>query len=312
MSPGHVLVVGGSGLLGTALCYAFERRGHRVSYTYRKAPLPVDGARFRGFPLEITDSAAVRRLREVRPTWMIHTASLKNVDYCETHPDEARTVNVQGAEHVAEVARDLGCGFVYVSTNDIFSGLGPFSEEDSPAPLNVYARTKLEAEARVRAIHPGSIVIRTTFHGWHYDPANSFSLRVLTALRRGEPVRMATDQYSSIIASLDLAEACEELIRLGTRGTFHVACRNALSRYGFARSLANVFGLDERLVHRTEYRRLFPDFDTRAKRPLRATLAVGKAEGILGHPLPTIRQSLVRMRETAAAFCGAMRIPMGP
>jgi len=309
MTQERVLVIGGTGLLGTALCYCFALRGYDVAYTYRRAPLPVDNLGLTSISVDVTSRNSLRQIEELRPAWVIHTPSLKNVDYCERHPQEARELNMVGAENVAKVASKLKCGFVYIGTNDIFSGnLGPFSEEDAPEPLNVYARTKLEAEARVRQIVPKHLIVRTTFHGPHYNPENSFSMRIISSLRQRKPVQMATDQFSSIISTLDLAEALEQLVRVDASGTLHVASRNAISRYRFATCLANVFRLDSSLVERTTYDRIFTSFGLQAPRPLRATLAVRRAEAELNHRLPTIRESLVHMRGTAVSFSTTMGI----
>jgi len=312
MTGERVLIVGGTGLLGTALCYQFASRGYEVAYTYRQSPLPVDNLGLDAISLDVMDPGSLQQIDPLRPSWIFHTPSLKNVDYCETHPLEAYDTNVTGTQNVARVASRLGCRLFYIGTNDIFSGdRGPFSEEDAPAPLNVYARTKLEAEARVRKIVPDHLIVRTTFHGLHYNPENSFSMRIISSLRQGKVVHMATDQVSSIISTLDLVDALERLVRIGARGTLHVACRNALSRYRFATSLANVFGLDSRLVQKTTYDQVFAELGLRATRSLKATLAVGRAEAVLRRRLPTIRESLIHMRRTAAAFTTKMGIPYG-
>jgi dTDP-4-dehydrorhamnose reductase len=123
---------------------------------------------------------------------------------------------------------------------------------------------------------------------------------------------MATDQISSIISTLDLAEALEQLVRMGAGGTLHVACRNALSRYRFAMCLANVMNLDSSLIRKTTYNRIFTTLGLEAKRSLRATLAVEKAETTLKRRLPSIRESLIHMRETGVSFSTTMGLPYDP
>jgi dTDP-4-dehydrorhamnose reductase len=50
---------------------------------------------------------------------------------------------------LAEIAAALNARFVYISTDSVFDGKrGDYAETDEPAPVNVYARSKLAGRAR--------------------------------------------------------------------------------------------------------------------------------------------------------------------
>ena len=84
-------------------------------------------------------------------------------DYCETHPDELALLNVESTRNLAERSLECGTRVVYYSSDYVFDGVGgPYTEEDEPSPINVYGRTKLEAENLLRTSCPDALIIRTT------------------------------------------------------------------------------------------------------------------------------------------------------
>ena len=74
-----------------------------LTHNTQKSPFPNSSQ------LEITDrDATLRLIREVRPKIIVNAAALTNVDYCETHKEEAESVNVGGARNLAEAAEKNG------------------------------------------------------------------------------------------------------------------------------------------------------------------------------------------------------------
>jgi nucleoside-diphosphate-sugar epimerase len=140
-----VLVLGASGQVGGHVLAALKNHDARGTSS-RDADLRDAAALARA----VGDADAV-----------ICAAALANADYCEDHPSEAYAVNIDGARRAAEAS--LGRAFALFSTDHVFDGReGPYGEEDRPAPINVYGRTKLEAERVVLTIHPRALVIRTS------------------------------------------------------------------------------------------------------------------------------------------------------
>jgi len=210
-----------------------------------------------------------RAVAAADPDAVILAAGLSSADACEDRPAEAYAVNVDGTRTAAEASR--GRRFVFFSTDHIFDGRnGPYAEEDAPGPLNVYGRTKLEAERIVRAVHPAPIIVRTTLVYGDGPGGRSFFTRLLEAR---EPVPCWTDHAATYTYGPNLAEAVAELVAEGKAGTWHVAGPEMLNRHEFALRVAARFGLDPALFRPVRIREAPP----RAPRPLRAGLRTGKA-----------------------------------
>jgi len=102
--------------------------------------------------LDITDAGAVEAAVErVRPDWVINAAAFNDVDGAEQAEDQAFAVNAAGAGNLAEAAARVGAAILHISTDYVFDGTkgSPYTEDDEPNPLSVYARSKYEGEQRV-------------------------------------------------------------------------------------------------------------------------------------------------------------------
>jgi dTDP-4-dehydrorhamnose reductase len=284
----RTLVIGASGQVGAAVTARLHERGHDVVGTYHGVPQP--GTRL----LDLTDLAATERLiAEVEPDWVVCPAGLTHVDRCEDHPDEAMAVNRDAPAAAARAAAKRGAGFVYFSTEYVFDGTaGPYAEDDPINPLSVYGRSKLEGERRAAAENPRTVVIRTTVVYGPEPQGKNFVYQMLRRARDGEPIRAPRDQISSPTYNVDLAAATVELIERDFHGVLHVAGPAVLDRYAFAQEVCAVFGLDQGLVEPVATSAL----GQRARRPLRAGLAINRARGLLRTPLRSPREALSDMR----------------
>jgi dTDP-4-dehydrorhamnose reductase len=279
----RVMVVGAGGEIGPLLLRAFS--GHEVRGTRRP-------------DVELRDPASVgRAIRDFDPEAVVLAAGLADPDRCEEHPGEAYAVNVDGTRAVAEACR--GRHFSFLSTDQVFDGkAGPYREEDRAEPINVYGRTKLEAERIVLSVHPRSLVVRTTlvFHGG--PGSRSFFSRLRDA---SSPVPCWTDHLGTYTYGPGLAEAMVEMVERGLTGLWHVAGPDLLDRHSFALRVARRFGKDPSLYRPVSIREAPP----RAPRPLRAGLRSDKAGAVLRTRLPGVDEALDRIAESAPS-------PFGP
>lgn len=263
-----VLVLGAAGQVGGHLLAALGKHDARGT---RRADA------------DLRDRAALdRAVRDFHPDAVICAAGLADVDLCEDRPGEAYAANIDGARNAAEAAR--GRRFALFSTDHVFDGkVGPYGEEDAPAPVNVYGRTKLEAERIVLTVHPRALVVRTSLV---FAPGDrSFFTKLL---RAAAPLSCWTDHVGTPTWGPNLAEAVVELVERDAAGLWHVAGTDALDRHAFARKIAARFGLDASLLRPVPIREAPP----RAPRPLRAGLRTDKARAFLRTKLLSTDEAL--------------------
>jgi len=290
--PDAVFITGGSGLL--ALNWALALRDRcRVTLGLHRRSIALARVHAHRASLDTVEEI-VRTLDEVQPDTVVHTAGLTNIERCEAEPDLARYANTDLAANVALACARLGVPLVHVSTDHLFPGDQAWiDEQHAVAPLNVYGRTKAEAESRVLDAHPGAMVVRTNFYGWGPRYRRSFSDMVIDSLRKGEPLTLFTDVVYTPILAETLGEAVGDLVNLETRGIIHVVGDERLSKYDLGVRIARRFKLDASLIRPG----LLSDQPGLVRRPLDMSLSNHTARRLLARRLGGVDEQLDRLHE---------------
>jgi dTDP-4-dehydrorhamnose reductase len=224
--------------------------------------------------LDITNEYQVKTIiAENDPDIIVHLAAMTNVDGCELNPDQAYEVNVRGT---VNLLNHFNGKFVLLSTDYVFDGNeGPYSENDTVNPKNVYGKTKLEAERKVREFSADWLILRTNVVwniGGKYKA--SFVDWLVEELDEGNQVRIVTDQWNNPTHTEDLGCVINKLLKHDASGLYHYGSAEVLNRYDFARLIANIYNLDENLIKPI----MTQELNQLAKRPLRSGLKTNKIE----------------------------------
>jgi dTDP-4-dehydrorhamnose reductase len=198
----RILVVGGSGLVGSHILSVAKERKHDVLGTYRH--FPVEGL----VKLDLGDEKATEELlRQFRPDWVVHSAGWTWVDGCESDPIRAFRENCDQPVALARVCGELAISFAYFSTTYIFDGTsGPYSESDKPNPINVYAKSKWEAEQRIQQVLKGQALIPRVICVWGKEhQRKNFVYQVIRALVENRPMTIPSDQRGNPSWAGDIA-----------------------------------------------------------------------------------------------------------
>lgn len=288
------LVVGASGQVGAELFRVLTDAG--CAEVLRSARLPHEGW------LEL-DLAALRgpedaraALDSIAPDLIVCAGAMTFVDGCEDDPQAAFRANAHGPSALASYAGLRGLPFVYFSSDYVFEGSernpGPYNELAPTKPLSVYGQSKLQGERAVLRVHPGALIIRTS---WVYGPdaaGKNFISTLLRQLRAGERLRVPADQVSTPTYNRDLAQATLSLLKSGASGVVHVTGPELMSRLELAQAVARFFSLDPDLVQGVPT----PELAQRAPRPLQS--------GLISYRLPELLPSL-QMRTLPDALADA-------
>lgn len=253
-----VMIIGALGQLGSELCKLY---GDAVLKVGRQGPV---------IPLDISDENAVHELlvREVQPNLVINTAAAHNVPKCEQEPAAAFAVNALGARNLARACAELSARLIHVSTDYVFGrgGTKPFVETDLPAPLSVYASSKLAGEHLVAAYCDNHIVVRASaIYGTEpcrgKDGKNFVDLMLHLATTRGE-VKVVTDEIVSPTYAGALARQIKLMAEKAEPGLYHATCNGECSWHDFAKAI-----FDETRTTVTLLEAKASDFPAVVKRP---------------------------------------------
>nr|MBI3612710.1 SDR family oxidoreductase [Nitrospirota bacterium] len=295
----RIFITGISGLFGLNAALALGDKGHEVWGSYLTHPVELPGGRAQR--LDLTEAMEVLKVfYEVRPDVVIHAAAATSVDACEEDPDKAKEINVGATRAVVRATASIGARLVHLSTDQVFGGTIPFAKESMPrVPVNEYGRTKLESESVLEsedvAVHaPLGVIVRTNFFGWGPPYRPSLSDWILTRLRAGAEVPGFEDVFFTPILVNDLIDRIAVLCAPnGVCGElFHVVGEKRVSKYEFARCLAEQFGENPEQVRATR----LADAQLRAPRPLDMSLDGSKINELLGFTPAKLEFGLARLK----------------
>jgi dTDP-4-dehydrorhamnose reductase len=246
--------------------------GHDLARTF---DLPGELVRLTRADLDLLEPGAVGRvLREIGPTHVVNCAAYNLVDRAEDEPDAAFAVNAEAVGALAGTCEGLGATLIHFSTDYVFDGAKrtPYTEDDAPAPLGVYAASKLAGERLALERCRRAFVIRVCgLYGVGQSATAGRTNFVETMLRlaaSGKPLRVVSDQVLSPSYTLDLAPKVWRILTRGAPGIYHLSSAGQTSFYEFAREIFRQSGLTPPLspVSAAEY-------NARARRPPYSVMA---------------------------------------
>lgn len=228
-----LLITGATGTLGQAFAQVCTVRGLAYQLLRREQ-------------LDIADRDSVNAAFDRYEPWaIINAAGYVRVDDAEGDKERCLRENVAGPVCLAKECDRQQVPLITFSSDLVFDGLKEdlYVESDSCSPLNVYGKSKAEAERRVLEHHAKALVIRTSAFFGPWDRFN-FVYAVLDALSKGRPFFAASDMTVSPTYVPDLVNVALDLLIDGEHGIWHVANSGAVTWAAFAQQAAAQGGLD--------------------------------------------------------------------
>jgi dTDP-4-dehydrorhamnose reductase len=204
-----IAIIGATGRLGAALAREYARDFELTSFERRQLDLGQ---------LDRVRSALAATKFEL----LINCAALTNVDYCESHREEAFVVNAEAPRLLAEIANEKSARLVHFSTDYVFDGkkTDPYVEEDKAVPLSVYGESKLEGEQRVLEASSQHLVVRLS---WVFGPAKpSFIDQIIQRARENDVVTAVADKFSAPTFTIDVAGWLRLVVEKNANGILHL------------------------------------------------------------------------------------------
>lgn len=243
-----VIITGSSGFLGRYLLKLSPYQAELFAVYHRHLP-----EKYRQNIRLIQQDLLSERwtnLEKLSPDVIVHTAAMASIDECEIHPDIAHQINFKVTCRLVEYAAQNKARFIFISSDVVFDGKsGDYREDDRTNPLNVYARTKVEAEKYVLSHHEDAVVVRPSiFYGRSLNGRPSFIETMLNNLRAGNQIMVFTDQYRTPLFVENLADALWELVDHNYCGILHIGGPEKLSRLEIGKILCRELNLSENLL----------------------------------------------------------------
>jgi dTDP-4-dehydrorhamnose reductase len=252
-------------------------------------------------PLDLGNPDSIRSvIREVKPDLIVNPAAYTAVDKAESETELAMAVNGIAPGIMAEEAKKLGAALIHYSTDYVFDGSksSPYTEEDTPNPLNVYGKTKLAGEQAIQAVGVPHLILRTS---WVYGMrGRNFLLTILRLAKERDELKIVDDQIGAPTWSRMIAEATAQILAQSVlplphhplpiaevSGVYNLTAAGRTSWRGFTQAIVENAQAGTRVIPI-----LTADYPLPAPRPLFSRLAGEKLTRNFGMKLPPWEESL--------------------
>ena len=245
----NLLLTGASGLLGWNMQERLAR-DFEVFAHYQKNKFIRDECIPCQFDLK-SGKTLKKILQEIKPEVVIHAAALTSIAFCEENPEDTFRINRDSTGILASICADMGCKFVFFSTDIVFDGeQGNYIETDELNPLNVYGESKAQAEGVIAKSTDDFLILRISMtYGFNNNVHKCFAGKLIDSFNRGEIQNLYTNQIRCPNYAGDTAEITARLLSSGERGIFHCAGPEALSRYEIGKLIADKFSFDIKKIN---------------------------------------------------------------
>ncbi len=235
-------------------------------------------------------------VRENRPDVIINAAAYTKVDQAEDEEDTARRINSDAPAILAEEAGKIRSLLIHYSTDYVFDGekRTPYTETDSPNPLNAYGRTKLWGEQSIQASGCNFLILRTS---WVYSArGNNFVRTMLRLFEQRQELKVVSDQYGtptwarlvSDVTAQILPQIVQQIsLDRYQSDIFNLTAAGETSWFDFAEAVkieamrTNPVAADVNIRPISSSR-----YQQKAKRPVNSRLSVNKLSNRFGLALP--------------------------
>lgn len=188
-------------------------------------------------------------IERCQPDIILNSIALTNVNHCEKNVLDAFKSNTEIVKNITQIIekKKLNIFLVQISTDQIYSGIGPHKENENCKPINVYSLTKFFGE--FYATQVDSLILRTNFFDFYKKPKHfSFINEIYSNLTNNKSIFGYQDIFFNPVHISSLAELIKSVIVNPKIGIFNYGSKNGLSKFEFTKKIVEKFGYDSNFV----------------------------------------------------------------
>lgn len=246
-----VIVFGGSGFLGSHFINQQSKNFEVISPSHSE--------------INILNTTEVSNfLEDSTAKIVINFTALADVELAEKEKGDtqgkAYLLNAYSVGELAKICKKLGKHLILLSTDCVFDGKKkdrPYNEDDQANPINWYGETKAIGESFL--INSGSSFTIARIEmayssNLDFNSKRDFVRTFLKYMINNKPFQAITDQKITPTFMDDVSTALGILINNKPQGIFHIGATDWASPYEIAKTLAEEFNLDKKLIKKITFK----------------------------------------------------------
>lgn len=285
-----ILVLGSTGQIGTALKKDLTKW--------------CDATFLNRNDLDFADIESLSaKLKDFKPDFIINSAAYTDVDQAEEFQENAFQVNSFAVEKLSKLANSIGAVLVHFSTDYVFDGKKntPYTETETPNPLSIYGKSKLEGERFVEKNCSKFLILRTS--GVISKNNDNFVSKIKKLSITKKELSVINDQITAVNFASYISEATSKILKKiednteneNRWGIYHMSGAESGSWFDFASYAQKINALCDPKSSFSQIK-ILPissvEFNQKAKRPNYSFLTSDKLKNDFGISLPNWEKSI--------------------
>ena len=248
------------------------------------------------------------KLKDFKPDFIINSAAYTDVDQAEEFQENAFQVNSFAVEKLSKLANSIGAVLVHFSTDYVFDGKKntPYTETETPNPLSIYGKSKLEGEQFVEKNCSKFLILRTC--GVISKNNDNFVSKIKKLSKTKKELSVINDQITAVNYASYISEATSRILKKiednteneNRWGTYHMSGGESGSWFDFAKYAQKINALSCPNSSFSQIK-ILPvssiEFNQKAKRPNYSFLTSDKLKNDFGISLPNWEKSISEVFE---------------
>ena len=243
------------------------------------------------------------KLKDFKPDFIINSAAYTDVDQAEEFQENAFQVNSSAVEKLSKLANSIGAVLVHFSTDYVFDGKKntPYTETETPNPLSIYGKSKLEGEQFVEKNCSKFLILRTS--GVISKNNDNFVSKIKKLSKTKKELSVINDQITAVNFASYISEATSRILKKiednteneNRWGIYHMSGGVSGSWFDFACYAQKINVLSDPKSSFSQIK-ILPissiEFNQKAKRPNYSFLTSDKLKNDFGISLPNWEKSI--------------------
>ncbi len=263
MKNNIILITGSSGFVGQYLASKFCKNFYVIGID---TELIKNNYCDRFYKFDIRDSKKLKKIFENnRINYVIHSAAVKDLLWCENNKKEAYDVNFVSSIKLCFLSRKNKAKFIYISSDQVFDGKSKNSKENSNKnPINYYGKLKDMVEEKI--VYFKDVAICRTAMVFGNIPKNQRKLfnkiknenslgvqgfivqHLIYKLSKNQKIILPQDEYCNPTSNMLLFKQIKIVIEKNLSGILHLCGGERISRYNFGKKIAKTYNLNVNLI----------------------------------------------------------------
>ena len=159
---------------------------------------------------------------------LINCTGYHKTDEVEKNGSLGMKINAHAVSEMANICKERAAIFFHISTDYVFNGAkeNPYTESDTPAPINVYGSTKYMGETLALTECPKTYILRVaSLFGisGSSGKGGNFIENIISQATREDELKVVNDIYMSPTGTKFISEIIKEMISIMPPfGVYHV------------------------------------------------------------------------------------------